>query len=334
MKFDKKDSGVRCLASLTVDDVLILTNSVVLRQDLLDALTLRFGPLTVNLVSSMHTGIEITRLPCGGILLTQDKAIARAASLVGVSHCSAVDMPFKIDFFAEFVGEEAVAVDSSCYSSLMGKLVQFCKTRHEIRLAISYLCSYNTRPLEGHYRRAIQIMRYLSSTPGVGGIFRSKSVELVVFTDAAFGVFRERLSSTANLFCIGSSSVPFVASGRSQSDVATCPMTAEYYAAGSACKDIMFYRQLLADLGWAQPASTVVFVDNKTMLSLVIAPVVSAKSRHIEIQHHYIRQLSARGFIGLKYVSSDHMRANVLTKILPRTKFLLERDLLFNFDAV
>lgn len=107
-------------------------------------------------------------------------------------------------------------------------------------------------------------------------------------------------------------------------------MTAEYYAAGAACKDVLFYRQLLSDLGWPQLSPTVVYVDNKTMLSLVIAPVVSTKSRHIEIHHHFIRQLSARGILRLQYVSSDQMRANVLTKVLPRVKFLFERDLLFN----
>ena len=281
----------------------------------------------------MHTGVEITRLPCGGVLMTQDKAIARAASVVGVSHCSAVDMPFNVEFFASLSGDEAVAVASTAYSSLMGKLVQFCKTRHEIRLAISYLCSFNTHPLEGHYRRAIQILRYLLSTPGVGGIFRAKSVELVVFTDAAFGVFRDGLSSTANLFCIGSSSAPFVASGRNQADVATCPMTAEYYAAGAACKEVVFYRQLLQDLGWPQFLPTGVYVDNKTVLSLFIAPVVSVRSRHIEIHHHYIRQLSSRGILRLQYVPSGQMRANVLTKVLPRIKFLLERNLLFNCDV-
>ena len=177
-------------------------------------------------------------------------------------------------------------------------------------------------------------MRYLLSTPGVGGVFRFKSVELVVYTDAAFGVFRDGLSSTANLFCIGQFSAPFVASGRNQTDVATCPMTAEYYAAGAACKEIVFYRQLLSDLGWIQFHPTVVYVDNKTMLSLVIAPVVSIRSRHIEIHHHYIRQLSSKGFLRLQYVPSSQMRANVLTKVLPRLKFLLERDLLFNCAVV
>ena len=93
-------------------------------------------------------------------------------------------------------------------------------------------------------------MRYLLSTPGVGGIFRAKSVELVVFTDAAFGVLRDGLSSTVNLFCIGSSNAPFVASGRNQTDVATCSMSAECYAAGAVFKEVVSYRQLLQDLGW------------------------------------------------------------------------------------
>ena len=66
------------------------------------------------------------------------------------------------------------------------------------------------------------------------------------------------------------------------------------------------------------------------MISLVVAPVVSTKSRHIEIQHHYIRQLSARAIICLKYVASVQMRANVLTKLLPKARFLLERDRMFN----
>jgi hypothetical protein len=107
-------------------------------------------------------------------------------------------------------------------------------------------------------------------------------------------------------------------------------MTAEYYAAGAACKNIIFYMQLFDDLGWPSSLPTLVYVDNKTMISLVIAPVVSTKSRHIEIQHHYIRQLSSRSIICLKYVASAQMRANVLTKVLSKARFLLERDCMFN----
>jgi hypothetical protein len=330
VKTDSSDAGLKCIASVTVDDVLILTNSAIMRQRLLDALESRFGPLTVNLDSTLHTGVEFSRLSTGGVLLTQDRAIGRAASVVGVAHLSPVQLPGDGRLFSVLVGDECSPVDSAVYSSLMGKLVQFCKTRHEIRLAVSYLCSFNVSPLEGHYRRAIHLLRYLASTPGMGCVFCSSLVELIVFSDAAFGVFLDGLSSTANIFCIGVSNAPFAVTAKSQSDVATCPMTAEYYAAGAACKDILFYRQLLVDLGWPPAGPTVVYVDNKTMISLVIAPVVSTKSRHIEIQHHYIRQLSARSVIRLVYVASAAMRANVLTKVLAKGKFFQERAGLFN----
>ena len=108
--------------------------------------------------------------------------------------------------------------------------------------------------------------------------------------------------------------------GWNQTEVATCPMTAEYCAAGAACKEVVFYRQLFMDLGWTQ------YVGNKTILSLVIAPVVS-------VHHHNIRQLSSRGLLRLQYVPFRQMRTNVLTKVLPRIKFLLEWKLLFNCDV-
>ena len=118
VKADKVDPGYICIASVTVDDVLILTNSASMRQELLDALASRFGPLTINMESAMHAGVEFTRLPSGGVLLTQDRAIARAASVVGVSHLSPVALPGDGRLFFALVAEECVPVDSTVYSSL------------------------------------------------------------------------------------------------------------------------------------------------------------------------------------------------------------------------
>jgi len=171
VKTDLLNSGLKFIASVTVDDVLILSNSASMRQELLDALAARFGPLTVNLESAMHTGVEFTRLSSRGVLFTQDRAIGKAASVVGVSHLRFVQLPGDGALFSKLVGEECVPVDSAVFSSHMGKLFQFCKTHHEIRLVVSYLCSFNVSSLEGHYRRAIHLLRYLASTPGMGCLF-------------------------------------------------------------------------------------------------------------------------------------------------------------------
>ena len=85
------------------------------------------------------------------------------------------------------VDPEAAPVDTTVYASLTGKLVQFLKTRHDVRLLVSYyLYSFNNAPLEGHYHRAIHVLRYLASSPGVGCFFSSSDLAFVVFTDSAF----------------------------------------------------------------------------------------------------------------------------------------------------
>jgi hypothetical protein len=252
IRCDSQDPGFKCIVNVTEDDLLILTNMVALRQRVLDALKARFGELTVNLETAVHTGVEFSRSVTGAVCLSQNKAIARAASVVGVSHLPSVSTPAPSDFFqVDFIGDEAVSVSSEVYSSLTGKLVHFLKTRHEIRLLISHLCSFNTCPLEGHYRRAIHVLRYLASTPEVCCVFDADSVELVVYSDAAFNVFRGGFSSTANIFCVGSANAPFAVNARAQADMATCPATAEYYAAGEVAKALVFYRRLACSLGWA-----------------------------------------------------------------------------------
>ena len=330
------DFEKQCVTCVTVDDALVMSNDQSLIDDLLDALARRFGPLTINKVCTVHTGLELTRYPNGALLVTQDRAIARAASVVGVSHLPSVSVPVALDFF-HLSGDSllSVSVDATVYSSLTGKLVQFLKTRHEIRQFISYLCSFNSAPLECHYRQAIHILRYLVSTPGMGCVFQySGPVVIVASSDSACGIFPDGRSSSAHIISVGSDNAPFICSGKAQDPVATCPMTAEYYAAGSSCSDIVHYRQLAADLGWPQVEPTVLCLDNKTALALAVAPEVSKKSRHIFIKYHNIRWLVLIKVISLRYVSTKNMRANVLTKALSRTMFLLEIDVLFNRSVI
>ena len=123
---------------------------------------------------------------------------------------------------------------------------------------------------------------------------------------------------------------PFAVFAHCQEDMAPCPATAEYYAAGEAAKTLVFYRRLASSLGWRPPQPTRLFVDSKTTVSLTQSPSVSSKMRHVEQRHHYIRHLHGRSVIQLVYVPASQMRANILTKVLPRGLFLTERAMLLN----
>jgi len=319
---DAKDAGRKCIVDVTVDDLLFVTNVPQYRDDLLAASTARIGPLTVNIVSVVHTEIEMTRLANGGILLTQDKAIARAASAVGVSHSPPIDVPTDSTFFLpEYVGDEAVPVPSDEYSSVTGRLVQFLKTHPDCLLFVSYLCGF---------RRALHVLRYLASTAGVGPIFKSASVEIVVYSDAAYAVFRDGYSSSGYMFSVGVSNAPFYAVAKAQTEVATCPMTAEYYAACAACKKLAYLRQVAFFLGWEAWSPDLFDLDCKTAIKLIQATQVSVKCRNIEQTRHYIRKEHLLGNITVMHVPAAEMRADILTKHLPRAQYLRPRAGLLN----
>jgi hypothetical protein len=93
----------------------------------------------------------------------------------------------------------------------MGQLVQFIKTRFDVKHFFSELCSHNQGPLEYHCRLAIHVLlRYSNSTPGVGPVYKSASpVVLFVTSDAAFGLLSDGRSSGASLFSIGPSNALF-----------------------------------------------------------------------------------------------------------------------------
>ena len=85
----------------------------------------------------------------------------------------------------------------------------------------------------------------------MGCVFHANGdgVVLHASSDSACGIFPDGRSSLAYFLSIGSNNAPFACSAKAQKHVATCPMTGEYYSAGSSCSDIIFFRQLAEDLG-------------------------------------------------------------------------------------
>jgi hypothetical protein len=62
--------------------------------------------------------------------------------------------------------------------------------------------------------------------------------------------------------------------------------------------------------------------DSQSALALVRNPVVSQRSRHIDVLHHFVRERSELGGIGLEYCSTEHMVADSLTKVDGINKFV------------
>ena len=67
------------------------------------------------------------------------------------------------------------------------------------------------------------------------------------------------------------------------------------------------------------------FEDNQAAIWMVKNPVYHARSKHIDIKYHYIRQLYQQDCICMCYCPSDEMLADPLTKAVARVKFEILR---------
>ena len=84
----------------------------------------------------------------------------------------------------------------------------------------------------------------------------------------------------------------------------------------------MWSRGLLKELGFSQGESTIVYCDNKGAIRLALNPGTHQRSKHIDIKHHFIRELIDRNVVVLEYVQSANQLADVFTKGLPKPRHM------------
>lgn len=69
-------------------------------------------------------------------------------------------------------------------------------------------------------------------------------------------------------------------------------------------------------------------MDNRSAIELMKNHVQHGRSKHIDVNFHFIRECIERGELVVKYVASHEQRADIFTKALGRVKFEAMRKVL------
>ena len=69
-------------------------------------------------------------------------------------------------------------------------------------------------------------------------------------------------------------------------------------------------------------------VDNKSAIELMKNPVFHGRSKHIDTKYHFIRECVEREDLQVEFISGEYQKADILTKALPKIKFLTMRTLI------
>ena len=93
-------------------------------------------------------------------------------------------------------------------------------------------------------------------------------------------------------------------------------------AATNASQEAVWLRALMHDLGYGKRYPTVIKDDNQSCIALTKNPVFTARTKHIDIKYHYVREKVENKEVKFEYCATTNMVADVLTKALPRDKHM------------
>ena len=141
-----------------------------------------------------------------------------------------------------------------------------------------------------------------------------------------------RRSTTGYVFMVGTGPVSW--RSKLQHTVALNTAEAEYLAAGDAAQEVMWLRAVLDELNLRQDEPTVIFEDNQGCIAMTIKPGQHQRTKHIDIRHHFIKELVEKKEIVLKYLPTERMVADIFTKALSKIRYTALRDALLNTTSL
>jgi len=213
---------------------------------------------------------------------------------------------------------ELAEMENKPYRELVGALAWLALgTRPDIAFAASSLARFGHNPGRVHWDAAKRVLRYLKGTKTWRLKLGGKTPTIAAFTDSDWGSHRDdRRSIGAYLIKIGDGVVSW--KSKKQPCVALSSTEAEYMALCQASKGSVWMADFLKSLGVMVQGPMVVNADNQGSIALAKNPVFHDRSKHIDIQYHYTRDLVKEDKIKLKYIPTKDMLADLLTKSLPR----------------
>jgi hypothetical protein len=211
-------------------------------------------------------------------------------------------------------------------------------THKEMAYSVGLISKVMANPGPAHMDLLLHMVGYLRGVADRPMIFRrnarlfpSSKVSLWGYCDANYaGCIDTRRSTTG--YAIFGDGMLLGSGSRLQPSVALATAEAEFMALTMIITSIVWFSSLLMELGIEVELPILIFCDNKSAICIAKTATVNFKySKHIDVRQMYCREIINRdggGFIDVIYCKSEGNISDIMTKQLPRTKFVELRDFL------
>jgi hypothetical protein len=197
------------------------------------------------------------------------------------------------------------------------------KTRFDIAYFISVISRYVSNLTQIHWQAVKRIFRYLRKTYQMKLMFREALKFLKSYTNSNWTKDQDiRRSISEYAFNVNSEIISWFSKRQLIVTLLICEI--EYTEQTLIAKKIIWLRnlmtQLTCDVEYFQ--TIIIYEDIQNVIALIKNSQFHARTKHIDIQTHFIKEKVIEDFIDLIYVSIDQMITDDLTKSFIRNKFV------------
>ncbi|XP_042962422.1 uncharacterized mitochondrial protein AtMg00810-like [Carya illinoinensis] len=301
---------------LYVDDIIITGSDHSLLRAFICQLHAEFATKDLGSLS-YFLGLEVTTTS-DRLFLSQTKYARDILARAQLLDCKPVTTPMVVG--------QRLSSDVTLYRSLVGALQYLTITRPDLAHFVNSVSQFLHAPTADHFQAVKRILRYVKGTLHLGLSFTaSASANITAYSDADWaGCPDTRRSTSGYSIYLGNNLVSW--SAKKQPTVSRFSCESEYRALAATAAEVLWLQHLLRDLHVTSSASPLLLCDNKSAIFLSSNPVSHKRSKHIDLDYHFLRELVVAGTIRTQHVPSSLQIADIFTKSVSRPLFLLFRS--------
>ena len=202
------------------------------------------------------------------------------------------------------------------YQSMVGSLMYaMLATRPDLAQLIQQISQFSQKPTKNHEKATKHGFRYLNGTIDEGITYNGNlGIKLECWSDANWGGEEGRESVSGFVFTLAGGAITY--SSKKQGSVALSSTESEYMAILHTLKEQIWLLRFLKEIGYDISDQNIIYCDNQSAIALAHNPEHHARTKHIDIQYHFVRNYVEDGATRLEYCPTEDMVADGLTKAL------------------
>jgi hypothetical protein len=323
----REDQEKIAIIAVHVDDMGLFASDDDVMATLKGQLSSKFKITDLGPLKQM-VGLEIERDKSKGLIkLSQTQYITRIIKRFGMEDSNPVKTPLNPNVKLEKT-PEGEKHDIPEYLNALGSLMYAAiGTRPDIAFAVQHLSQFSSNPSPAHWTALKCVFRYLNGTKDLGIIYRrKKNFDPIGYCNANWGSnLIDRRSILGYTFMVSGGPISWRL--KKQPTVALSSMEAEYMAANLSTHEAIWLCHIYDELGSPTQQPTTLHIDNCSAINFSKNSNFHVRSKHIDIQHHFIREKVVSNEIKIFHCPSTKNLADIFTKALhtPAHQYLVKK---------